>query len=650
MKKRKKLWLGKFFLLTLILLTACLLGITYLYRPLYFFVLLPFCVTLILYVILRYRYLHYEIFRVLQGMADRLLTQKGQGIVEIPVPSIIVSNSEILWHNQEFVTGVSGENMFGKDMQQVCPYTIDEICQQQGRIITYQQRHFKTYAIASQNTSVSEHLLTFIPVTELYNMTLEYQRSRPAVVIFLLDSYEEIVRDCKESEKTYILSEINRQLEQYISETSGFLSRLDRNRYLAVIEKRHFDAIVDHRFSILADMKTIQTSKRVPITLSIGASNQPQSLEQNERDALLALEMALGRGGDQAVVKNKDGFQFFGGTSAGVESRTKVKTRIVASAMEELIQNCDNVLVMGHKYPDLDAMGSAIGIARACQCFGKDVRILLDETKCLARPLVDYIRQQTDQELFLSHANIKPFVRRGTLLFITDSHSKLFLESEEAYRSCQQIVVIDHHRKTVDYIDNALIFYHEPYASSASELVAELVQYFSNDCHLESCHADALLAGIMLDTKNFIMNAGVRTFEAAAFLRRCGADTLKVRKLFSGTMDDYRNRSALVSTAEMYLGCAIATTEQQIADPRVLASQAADDLLGIHGIEASFVIYKVKDKVNISARSLGNINVQLMMEELGGGGHLTMAAVQLDDTDCEGVKNKLIPLLEKYLK
>ena len=327
-----------------------------------------------------------------------------------------------------------------------------------------------------------------------------------------------------------------------------------------MVENDRFQQMVEDKFSILDTVRNMSSWERVPITLSIGIGCMSDSISQNEKDASTSLEMALGRGGDQVAIKTANGYDFFGGVSKGVEKRTKVKSRILANAMSELVDASDNVLVMGHSYADLDAIGAAVGMARACACMGKDVRIVVNRQKCLATQLIDHLAQNGEDGFFATEEEVLPAIRRDTLLFIVDTHSANFVESRKVYEACKRVVVIDHHRKVVDYIENTLISYHEPYASSASEMVTELVQYFPG-CKLTTCDAEALMSGIMLDTKNFIMKTGVRTFEAAAYLRRMGADTVAVKKLFAGSMETYQRRSSLVTAAEIYRRCAIAVTE-----------------------------------------------------------------------------------------
>ncbi|MBC8610460.1 putative bifunctional signaling protein/50S ribosomal protein L9 [uncultured Ruminococcus sp.] len=650
MQKFKKVWILRPFMVLAVALSALLLLIAYFYHWVLFVCLFPLVLGALIYMFYRYFRLHREIYRLLKNMGQHLNVTHRQGMFNLPMPAAVVTQRrEVIWYNDAFRKVLSEEDLYGSYLNRITFRSLEELKHHQGDVISYKDKHYKVYIVSSDSETEALHLLYFIDVTELYDTMRKYQMTRPVVMVILLDSYEEIVKNARESEKTQILSEVNRLLEQYIGKTTGFIIRLERDRYMAIIERQHFDKMLQDRFTILDETKNILTTERVPITLSIGIGYQADTFAENEQDARQALEMALGRGGDQVALMIEGGFKFYGGVSKGVEKRTKVKSRIVASAMSELILNSDQVLIMGHKFADLDAVGSAIGMARACQCLGKEVHIVLDYHKCLADTLVDHYRKfEQDERLFIPPHEAMSLARRGTLLIIVDTHSPHFVESAEVYQACKNVVVIDHHRKMVDYIDNAVIFYHEPYASSASEMVTELVQYLGNECVLAHYHAEALLSGIMLDTKNFIMKTGVRTFEAAAYLKKMGADTVEVRKLFASSMDSYQNKTKLVASAEVYNGCAIACSDLLTDDIRVVAAQAADDLLGINGVDASFVMYEQGDTVNVSARSMGAMNVQVIMETLGGGGHLTMAAAQIADSDMPKVKQLLLNAIDDY--
>ena len=401
------------------------------------------------------------------------------------------------------------------------------------------------------------------------------------------------------------------------------------------------------RFSILDKARKILTSEELPVTLSIGVARGDHSLDKLNEYSLQALEMALGRGGDQAAVKTVNGYEFYGGFAKGVEKRTKVKTRVVAAALADLIESSSNVLVMGHRFGDLDCIGAAIGMAEAIRDMEKNCHIIVNRETCLARPLIDKTEKAGTLELFISPEEGLALINDETLLVVVDTHIENLLESKEVFAKCRNVVVIDHHRRMVGSIENAVIFYHEPYASSASEMVTELLQYLDSRCKIKKAEAEALLAGIMLDTKSFSMRAGVRTFEAAAYLKKMGADTVKVKELFSGSLSSYQHRSKIVSTAEIYRGCAVSFAKSY-DDVGIVAPQAADELLAIKGVASSVVMYKTPVGVSFSARSLGGMNVQVIMESLGGGGHQTMAGAQIPDITPNEAKEKLFAAIDDY--
>lgn len=408
-------------------------------------------------------------------------------------------------------------------------------------------------------------------------------------------------------------------------------------------------SIVEERFTILDTVRKINANDKMPATLSIGVGRDAQSLLQAEKFASQALDMALGRGGDQAAVKNKNGYEFYGGVSKGIEKRTKVKTRIVAAALSELLDSCSNVLIMGHRFADLDCLGAAVGLYYPIQQMGKPVKIILNSRANMVKQLHSRLLSQGFETAFIEPEVATDYVSDDTLLIIVDVHTPHFIEAPEVYKKCKNVVVIDHHRKMVDYIDNAVIFHHEPYASSASEMVAELVQYFGDKYKPNSTAAEALLAGMMLDTKNFIQRTGVRTFEAAAYLRKMGADTVEVKRLFATSMNAYQERCKVVSSATIYRHCAICQVQERIEEIKMVSAQAADELLSIEDVDASFVFYYESEQVvAYSARSMGKINVQIIMEKLGGGGHLTMAGAQTKGINLEEGKERLLRAIDEY--
>ena len=431
-----------------------------------------------------------------------------------------------------------------------------------------------------------------------------------------------------------------------MSRTTGVLRKLSHDKFIAVIEEQHLCKIINSKFEILDNARNITVGDRSNIiTLSIGVGRGASTLEESESFAKQALDMCLGRGGDQAAVKTENGFKFYGGVAKGVEKKSKAKSRIISNAVQEVIHNSSEVFIMGHRFADLDAVGSGTGLAGAIRMIGEEAYYVVDFEKNLSHSLVSSIQKEYD-DLIISPEEAEQRFSDNSLLIIVDTHNANLVESRKLYEMAGQKIVIDHHRKSVNFIDDAVIFYHEPYASSASEMVSEMIQYFKNVNLVPQVLAEALLAGITLDTKNFVMKTGVRTFEAAAYLRKCGADTIKVKGFFTSSIEDYRKRSELISDAEIIGSCAIAVARMQSDDIRIIAPQAADELLSIENVDASFVIYKTGNVTNISARSLGILNVQVIMEKLGGGGHQTMAAVQLENTSFDEAKKMLIEAIK----
>jgi c-di-AMP phosphodiesterase-like protein len=416
-----------------------------------------------------------------------------------------------------------------------------------------------------------------------------------------------------------------------------------------VLEERHLQPIIENRFEILEQARKITVGERANITLSIGVGHDAKNLAESEKFAKQALDMCLGRGGDQAAVRTENGYEFYGGLSKGISKNTRVKSRMAAGALAELVKSHERTLVMGHAYGDLDSIGSATALCSAVKALGKESYVVVDRERCLANLTIKYIEENSVKNYYITPKEGLERLDENTLLVITDTHNPDLVESKEILAKAKHIVVIDHHRLMVKSIEKCDMFYHEPSASSASEMLAELMEYFPDEINLPTQVAEALLAGIMLDTKNFVMNTGVRTFEAAAYLKKQGADTVAVKRLFANSIETYQNKAAIINSSKIYHKCAIAYAEGDFENIRVAASKAADEMLEISGVNASFVLYNMNGMVNISARSLGSYNVQVIMETLGGGGHHEMAACQLN-TDISDARRQLINAIDEYIR
>ena len=572
-------------------------------------------------------------FQYYARIDDELEAKMHMSVHNFPMSAVIIDSAgRIVWTNGKFTEEFPECCEYGKELSDITDIPAADFFTDNGVTITYKDSVYQVFARVPDEEEAKElTLLFFKNITDITALKTEKKLSQPVVILFMVDGYEELISGCLESEKAHVSVQIDKLLEDFAGQTTGVLRKNASDRFIAVIEERHLQEILSNKVEILDKAREIFVNDRLNVTMSIGIGRTGKTLKESEQFARQALEMALGRGGDQAAVKTDNGFEFYGGVSKGVERHTKVKTRIIANSLLELVDNADRIFIMGHKYSDLDSVGSSVGLTCAIRNLGKSAWAVCDYSTSLAKVLIDRFPHVDGEEpLFREPSDAIEELTDNSLLIICDTHNPLIIESKELYEKAKKVVVIDHHRKMVNYIDNAVIFHHEPYASSASEMVTELIQYFGEAGKLRAVQAECLLAGIMLDTKNFVMKTGVRTFEAAAVLRKMGADTITVKKMFSSSIDSYKRKTQIVAEAEIYRKCAIAPCDFYADDLRIVAPQAADELLTIKNVDASFVLYKtMSNEISISARSMGNLNVQLIMEALGGGGHQTMAGAQL---------------------
>mgnify|MGYP001655665258 FL=1 len=593
-------------------------------------------------------------------MESQLNLTERDSLYKFPAPAIIVdSEGIIIWYNIAFSEQVYGGDAFGLHLSKIIDIDLEKAMSNKNVTVDYQTSHFKISAVTTDKRDAESKLISsltllyFEDISDYITLETKLNNLRPSIMLISIDSYDELLSGEKDSEKSHILIQIEKLLETYLELHHGIMRKISSDKFFAVIEDRYVNDMIEDKFKVIDEVRNIPVSGKAPVTLSIGVGMGSVDLSESELFAKQALEMAQGRGGDQVAVKREDGFEFFGGVSKGIEKHTKVKTRIVATALEELINSSSSVLIMGHRNGDMDSTGSGAGLCGAIRLLNPElyVRMVVDAEHNLAVPIIERLNENlTDQEpVFITPAEAIEQLSENTLLIIVDTHNKDILESPELYEAAKQIAVIDHHRQVVNYIDNAVIFHHEPYASSASEMTAEIIQYFPGIEHLQSYYADAMLAGIMLDTKDFVMRTGVRTFEAAAFLRKLGADMVAVKGLFANSMACIQKRSQLIASTEIYNRCAIAVDDSADDCIRIASAQAADEMLGIVDVDASFVIFRTPVGVNISARSLGAMNVQIIMEKLGGGGHQTMAAAQFTDITVFEAKAKLISAIDEHI-
>ena len=603
------------------------------------------------------------VLQYIDSVTGSVDTASKSTLINSPLPTLVFrpDTGEIIWSNESFLqlAGVR-EHLFEMRLSEAVPdFQVQWLLsgkQESPERVELNNHRFRVYGslVRSRNRTGVQSLVAttyWVETTEADHLREVYEASRPVAAILMLDNYEDLMKACEDTQRSAVLAQIDEKLQIWANAGQGILLKTDRNHYLFLFEEQYFQHFVDEKFSILDTVRAIRVAENIHPTLSIGIGKDSPSIPELYKNAKLSLEMALSRGGDQAVVRNQVDFAFYGGRTKATEKRTKVKSRVMANAFRELIADAGEVYIMGHSFADMDAVGAAAGICCAARKRGKQARIVIDREHTAAETLIARLDALPEYSgVFLTPAEAFLQMRADTLLVVVDTNRPDMVENPQLLESCNRVAVIDHHRRASSYIENAAFSFHEPYASSACELVTELLQYLVEPTDLLREEAGALLAGIVLDTKHFTQRTGGRTFEAAAFLRRSGADTAEVQRLFQGDLKDMVTKYDIIRRAEMYRSnIAVSVVEESGVD-RVAAAQAADDLLTLKGVQASFVIYAAEGAVLMSARSLGEINVQVILEALGGGGNSTTAGARIEDTDPESVRQQLIGVLDAYFE
>jgi len=571
----------------------------------------------------------------------------------IPFPvAVCDGKGYITWCNEGFLNEISNGDISATD--NISKFTdgiqLDSFLNRDGTCVLIGGRYYNVFSISYRSSGQNCNALYFLDNTALKKTELEYFNSRPYAVLIEMDNLDGSRTDLRDSEIAEIRSRIEGTLDDWAESYNSVMKKISDDRYLIVTEQKNIGRMTEDRFSILEAVRNYEYKEiKTGATLSIGVSGG-DNIKACEKGARKALEMALGRGGDQVAIRNKDGYDYIGGVSKSAEKRNKVRSRIVGSALAELMKSSSNIVIMGHSYTDLDAVGSAVGLACAAENFGIPVYIATDKKKTLALPLIEKLEIEGMGGLIIGQDKAVDLLDKRSLLIVVDTHIESFVEFPKLYDIAETKVIIDHHRRAAADIEDAVIFHHDPGASSASEMVAELLQYMDSELKISKTVAEALLAGIMLDTKDFVIGTGVRTFEAAAFLKENKADMISVKKLFANSLEVNKLRTRVISSAENFMGCAVSVVDFDSPDVRIIAAQAADELLKVSGIKASFVMFESAGVINISARSLGEINVQVIMESLGGGGHQTMAACQLKGYDMTEANFALQGALNKFFE
>ena len=588
--------------------------------------------------------------------ASNTLEATSQG--ESPLPAVLIrlGDGGIIWANHRFseLTGYA-DTMMEQQLDEVLPaFYTDWLtagkteCPNDVTLASRRYRVYGTTIRAADNRGTMLGVLYFSDLTELYQIRDEYIRSRPVVSIILIDNYEELTKNLTESAISSMNAKLNETITQWTEGYNGLLRKLERNRFLFIFEKRDLQRATEDKFSLLESIHEITSPSGLPASISIGLGVDGANFDESYNFAALSIEMALSRGGDQAVVKDRFNFNFYGGRNKEADYRSKVRSRVTANSLMELIGQSGHVFIMGHKNADLDAVGAAVGVACLCRKKGRKANIVIDLEKNAAQKLIEEIRAEPQyRDIFISGQDALLMADNRSILIVVDTNRPDQVECKPLLEAISKVCVVDHHRRAADYINPVVVNLHEPYASSASELVTEILLYAVEKKDVLPIEAKSLMAGICLDTKFFNVRTGERTFEAAAVLRRMGADTTEVKKLLQNDFQDTMAKYQIIKSSRLYRQ-EIAIAALNTGTTRVLAAQAADELLNISGITASFVMYPDADQVIISARSIGSANVQMILEPLGGGGNTATAGAQVKNATVKETLDRLVESIDKF--
>jgi c-di-AMP phosphodiesterase-like protein len=613
-----------------------------------------------------------EISEHIQELTINVDSAAKNTLINSPFPLIILeTDGNIIWKSSKFVSefeNVNIEENLNELMQEI-KIEIEEKIADDDKNRTKDRTIQKDQVIGNKNYKIigeyvkskknerkkqqTEYmvLLYFIDNTEYVKAVKKYNDAQTCIGIIMIDNYEETMQRVQTEDRPQVIAKIEKSIYDWALESNGVVIKSERDTFVYVFEQRYLEKIKENKFQILDEIKEIKLEGGLQITLSISVSNEGATEYEKYKSALSGMDIVLGRGGDQAVIRENEKYLFFGGRAQEVEKRTKVKARIVAHALEELMLEAKDVLIMGHINADIDSLGSSLGVYRIAKTLGKEVNIVTETTGLTISTFMEAVKKEEDEEIFIDKQEAMSKISSDTLLIVVDTHKKSYVEAPELLEKTNKIVIIDHHRRSTDYIDNATLTFQEVYASSAAELVTELLQYVEETVTLKTVETEGLYAGIMMDTKNFTFKTGVRTFEAAAYLRKCGVDIIKVKKWFQSDLESYKIISSIVKKSEViHNTVAISMYEEENKDAGLICAKAADELLTISDITASFVIGTIGNKVCISGRSIGDINVQVILEKLGGGGHITLAGAQVEGKSRSEVKQELIAKIDEYFE
>ena len=584
-----------------------------------------------------------------------------KAIMNLPIPLCILEfDGNISWYNKKFYDMTQSPDLLGENIDNIIKnLNLRKVLNENKEMytdVTYKDRQYTViYNVIKneQNKQVKYLMMLYwIDKTEYLSLAQKYEDEKNIIMLMQVDGYDEVLKSASEEKRPLITVDLERILSGLESSLQAAVKRTSKDKYIVITNQKGLSKLQENKFTILDTIRDIDHGNTLPVTISIGVGREGESIYENIQLAAGALDLALGRGGDQAIIKTKDKFEFYGGKSKAVEKTTKVKSRLIGHALKQIVSQSNTVYIMGHKYPDLDAMGAAVGIYDICKSLKKETYIVLDSVNESIDEFVSRLnRCEYYKDLFISREEAIKNCTRDTLVVVVDTHRPSYTECEELLGISKKIAVIDHHRKGVESIKDTVLSFHEIYVSSACEMVTEVVQYLEDDVKINKLTAEGLLAGISLDTKFFAFKTGVRTFEAASYLKKSGADTTEVKKLFRTNVEDFKSKAEIIANTKIIDDrICISYARSQSDNINVVIAQAADELLTVKNIEASFILGEKEGTVFISARSLGQINVHVLMEKLGGGGHMDIAGAQLEGVSIQEAYKKVNEIVEQFLR
>ena len=584
-----------------------------------------------------------------------------KAIMNLPIPLCILEfDGNISWYNNKFYDMTESPDLLGENIDNIIKnLNLRKVLNENKEMytdVTYKDREYTViYNVIKneQNKQVKYLMMLYwIDKTDYLSLAQKYEEEKNVIMLIQVDGYDEVLKSASEEKRSLISVEIERILFGLENSLQAAVKKTAKDKYIVIANQRSLSKLQENKFTILDTIRNITYSNTLPVTISIGVGREGNSIHENIKWAAGALDLALGRGGDQAIVKTKDKFEFYGGKSKAVEKTTKVKSRLIGHALKEIVSQSNNIYIMGHKYPDLDAMGAAVGIFDICKSCGKSAHIVLDDVNDSIEEFVKRVKKQEYYKgVFVTCEDAIKNCNKDTVVIVVDTHRPSYTECQELLNIAKKVIVIDHHRRGVEFIKDTVLLFHEIYVSSTCEMVTELIQYLEEDVKINKLTAEGLLAGINLDTKFFAFKTGVRTFEAASYLKKFGADTVETKMLFKSNVEDFIARADIIKNTKIInKRICIAYSESEISNINVVIAKAADELLNIKNVEASFILGHKNDTVFISARSLGQINVHVLMEKLGGGGHIDIAGAQLKNVTLNQAYKQVHQIIEEYLE